>query len=153
MSFMVLCSWKAQGKNNFLFSIIFIFEFDFPAVLDRFASMSSSRGRDKDKSKSGSHSRDRSPLRNDGEGNSSQSTESFSKEDLMNFMSSAMSAQMPRLILEASKVVSAQLQVENQENSKSFSAFSQEMKQMKLRQQEVVAQAKAAVLKGEGIIS
>ena len=115
--------------------------------------------RDKDKGSSSSH-RDRSPLRsvisasgsaqNEEDPNSSSG---FSKEELMNFMSNAMSAQMPKLILEASKVVSAQIQAENQENSRSFTAFSQEMKQLKLRQEEVAAQAKAGTLKGEGIFS
>ena len=72
----------------------------------------------------------------------------------MELMSEAMSAQIPRLILETSKVVSAQMQADQQqamqEQARSFTCFSQDMKQMKLRQEEVEAHAKAANLKSEG---
>ena len=76
--------------------------------------------------------------------------ETFSRQDLMQFMSDAMSAQSPRLIVETSKVVQAQMQSDNEDSARSFTAFSQEMKRMKLRQEEVESTAKAAALKTEG---
>ena len=54
------------------------------------------------------------------------------------------------LILETSKVVLAQLQSGNEETSRSFTSFSQDMKQLKLRTEEVEAKAKAADLETEG---
>ena len=66
-------------------------------------------------------------------------------------MSEAMSAQIPRLIVETSKVVQAQIQSDSQDSARSFTAFSQEMKKMKLRQEEVESTAKAAALKTKGL--
>ena len=68
-------------------------------------------------------------------------------------MSETMNAQIPRLILETSKVVSTQMQSENEDNSRSLSAFSQGMRQLQLRTEEVEAKAKAADLKSEGAYS
>ena len=68
-------------------------------------------------------------------------------------MSETMNAQIPRLILETSKVVSTQMQAENEDNSRSLSAFSQGMRQLQLRTEEVEAKAKAADLKSEGAYS
>ena len=105
----------------------------------------------------GPRDRSRSPVRTVSESAShsnSMGDESLSRDDLMNLMSKAMSAQIPRLILETSKVVSAQIQADQQqviqEQARSFTSFSQDMKQMKLRQEEVEAHAKAANLKSEG---
>ena len=77
-------------------------------------------------------------------------SEQFTRQELMSFMSDAMSAQIPRLILETSKVVTAQIQSQSQDSARSFTAFSHEMKRMKLRQEEVESTAKAAALKTEG---
>ena len=68
----------------------------------------------------------------------------------MDFMSSAMSAQIPKLIMETAKVVQTQIQADNQDAAKSFSAFNKEMKAMKLRQEEVASQSKMAALKSDG---
>ena len=68
----------------------------------------------------------------------------------MEFMSSAMSAQIPKLILETAKVVQTQINVENQDSARSLSAFNKEMKAIKLRQEEVVSQSKMAALKSDG---
>ena len=77
-------------------------------------------------------------------------SESFTKDDLMEMMSQTMTAQLPRLIMETSKVVAAQMASENEENVRSFTSMSQEMKRMKLRQEEVSAQARAGALKSDG---
>lgn len=74
----------------------------------------------------------------------------FTREDLMEMMSQTMSAQIPRLILETSKVVTEQLACDQQDTVRSFTTFSQEMKKMKLRQEEVSAQGKAGALRSEG---
>ena len=109
-----------------------------------------------DKSGSGSRtrSRSRSPLRTESPAGSSSTLppagDHPTRADFMSMMSEAMSAQFPRLILETSKVVSAQIQSGNEETSRSFTSFSQDMKQLKLRTEEVEAKAKAAVLKSEG---
>ena len=89
-------------------------------------------------------SRSRSPIHREVSGGS------FSKEDLMEMMSQTMSAQIPRLILETSKVVTAQLASDQQDTVRSFTTFSQEMKKIKLRQEEVAAQGKAGALRSEG---
>ena len=68
----------------------------------------------------------------------------------MEMMSQTMSAQIPRLILETSKVVTAQLASDQQDTVRSFTTFSQEMKKIKLRQEEVAAQGKAGALRSEG---
>ena len=78
------------------------------------------------------------------------SNELVSRDSMMQMMSDVMSAQIPKLIMETSKVVAAQLQSEDQENSRSYTMFSQEMKQLKLRTEEVESKAKAAALKSEG---
>ena len=101
----------------------------------------------KSKSKSGddastsrSRERSRSPLR----------SPAFSKEEMLELMKETMAAQLPRLILETSKVVQEQMAADQQESQKLFTAFSQEMKKLKLRQEEVAAQGKASALKGNG---
>ena len=108
-----------------------------------------SRNKEKGGKDSGGRDRSRSPL-GDSPPPPSSSNETFSRQDLMQFMSDAMSAQLPRLIVETSKVVQAQMQSENQDSARSFTAFSHEMKKMKLRQEEVESTAKAASLKTEG---
>ena len=89
-----------------------------------------------------SSSRDpsRSPLR----------SSPLTKEEIKDMMSETLSAQIPRLILETSKVVQEQLASDQLDSQRSFTAFSQEMKKMKLRQEEVAAQSKAGQLKSEG---
>ena len=51
----------------------------------------------------------------------------LSRDDLMELMTEAMSAQIPRLILETSKVVTAQMQADQQqvmqEQARSFTSF------------------------------
>ena len=101
-------------------------------------------GRKKDQTSSKDRARSRSPH---GE---TSNTETLSKEDLMEMMSQTMTAQLPRLIMETSKVVAAQLASDNEENARSFTSMSQEMKKMKLRQEEVSAQARAGALKSDG---
>ena len=104
----------------------------------------------------GSRDRSRSPVDRSESAPAPNSTgnDALSREDLMDLMTEAMSAQIPRLILETSKVVSAQMQADQQqviqEQARSFTSFPQDMKQMKLRQEEVEAHAKAANLKSEG---
>ena len=108
----------------------------------------------------GDKSRSRSPIRSGstvsgstGSGSSSERPPpagQFSREDLMQMMSEAMTAQFPRMVVETSKVVTAQLQADNQDHARSFTAFSQDMKQLKLRTEEVEAKAKTAALKSEG---
>ena len=104
----------------------------------------------------GSRDRSRSPVNRSESLSVTNSTanDALSRDDLMELMTEAMSAQIPRLILETSKVVTAQMQADQQqvmqEQARSFTSFSQDMKQMKLRQEEVEAHAKAANLKSEG---
>ena len=81
--------------------------------------------------------------------------ESVGPDDIKRIMSEAMAAQLPRLILETTKVVTEQLGAEmrdRDDSSRSFSNFTQEMKQMKLRQEEISIQSKAAGLKSDGKI-
>ena len=105
--------------------------------------MSGSRKKDQ-QSASKERNRSRSPVVPESR------TEIFTKDDLMEMMSQTMTAQLPRLIMETSKVVSAQLASDNEENARSFTSMSQEMKRMKLRQEEVSAQARAGALKSDG---
>ena len=109
-----------------------------------------SRSREKGGKDPSSRNRSRSPLGESPPPPPLVSNETFSRQDLMQFMSDAMSAQLPRLIVETSKVVQAQMQSENLDSARSFTAFSHEMKKMKLRQEEVESTAKAASLKTEG---
>ena len=76
--------------------------------------------------------------------------ESISQADLKRIMSEAVAAQLPRLILETSKVVSEQLAEQNE--SRSFVSFSQEMRLIRQRQEELATETKAASLKSEGKI-
>ena len=89
---------------------------------------------------SSNRERSRSPVRESG----------FSKEEMVDIMKETMAAQIPRLILETSKVVQEQLAADQQESQRSFTAFSLEMKKLKLRQEEVAAQGKASAFKGDG---
>ena len=96
---------------------------------------------------SASRARSRSPVER------SSSNQTLSEDDLRRIVSETMKSQIPSLIVETSKMVSEQLSADTQEaQSKSFSSFSQEMKLLKARQEEVAYQSKAAGLKGEGII-
>ena len=93
----------------------------------------------------GSNKRGRSP--------SPAPTEAVSQDELKRIMSEAMAAQLPRLILETSKVVTEQLSAElrdREDSTRSLSSFTQEMKQMKLRQEEISIESKAASLKSDG---
>ena len=82
-------------------------------------------------------------------GSRDDSCESINESDLKRIMSEAVAAQIPRLILETSKVVTEQLGAERSE-SRSFTSFSQEMKAMRQRQDEIAIQSKAAALKSDG---
>ena len=77
-------------------------------------------------------------------------TENLTRSDFVSMMSEAMNAQFPKLILETTKVVTAQLQSDNMESSRSFTSYSQDLKQLNLRTEEVEAKAKTAALKSEG---
>ena len=102
-------------------------------------------GRRKENSRGAQRDRSRSPVET--------SSEMLTEADLRRIVLESMKSQIPSLIMEASKVVTEQLAAENQETqSKSFSSFTQEMKQLKARQEEVAYEAKAAALKSEGII-
>ena len=76
-----------------------------------------------------------SPSEDKGNGKASRdesSTDhSIGESELKRIMSEAMTAQLPKIILEASKVVSEQFEAERGESSPSFSSFSHEMKMMK----------------------
>ena len=76
--------------------------------------------------------------------------ENLTRSDFLSLMSEAMNAQFPKLILETTKVVTAQLQSENLDSTRSFTSYSQDLKQLKLRTEEVEAKAKTAALKSEG---
>ena len=65
-------------------------------------------------------------------------------------MSEAVAAQLPRLILETSKVVSEQLADQNE--ARSLATFNQEMRSIRQRQEELATETKAASLKSEGKI-
>ena len=82
-------------------------------------------------------------------GSRDDSSESINESDLKRIMSEAVAAQIPRLILETSKVVTEQLGAERNE-SRSFTSFSQEMMAMRQRQDEIAIQSKAAALKSDG---
>ena len=103
-------------------------------------------GRNKgDKGDSTSRERSRSPV--------DRSDQMLTEADLRRIVSESMKQQIPSLIVETSKVVAEQLSADTQEaQTKSLSSFSQEMKLLKARQEEVAYQSKAAALKGEGII-
>ena len=104
-------------------------------------------GRDKNKratgDKDGGRSRSRSPR---------ESEKSLTEDDLRRIVTESMKQQIPSLIVETSKVVSAQLS-EGQETAKSFTTFSQEMKLLKQRQEEVAYLSKAASLKSDGTLT
>ena len=74
------------------------------------------------------------------------------EDDLRRIVSDTMSAQIPRLILETSKVVTEQIATDGQDTAKSFTAFSQEMKILKQKQEEVAYLSKAASLKSDGTL-
>ena len=81
---------------------------------------------------------------------SSPSGSGIAEADLGRIVSEAVAAQLPRLILETSKVVSEQMEAERGDSSRSFTSFSVEMKKMKQRQEEIAIQSKAAALKSDG---
>ena len=80
----------------------------------------------------------------------SPSGSGIAEADLGRIVSEAVAAQLPRLILETSKVVSEQMEAERGDSSRPFTSFSLEMKKMKQRQEEIVIQSKAAALKSDG---
>ncbi len=79
-----------------------------------------------------------------------ESDKSLTEDDLRRIVTESMKQQIPSLIVETSKVVSAQMSTEGQETAKSFTTFSQEMKLLKQRQEEVAYLSKAASLKSDG---
>ena len=82
-----------------------------------------------------------------------ESEKSLTEDDLRRIVTESMKLQIPSLIVETSKVVSAQMSNEGQETAKSFTTFSQEMKLLKQRQEEVAYLSKAASLKSNGTLS
>ena len=107
------------------------------------------RARDKRSDKDNNRARSRSPHES--------AENSLTEDDLRRIVSESMRAQIPSLILETSKVVSEQIAdkvdkvaSDGQESNKSFTAFSQEMKVLKQKQEEVAYLSKAASLKSEG---
>ena len=104
------------------------------------------RARDKRGDKDANRARSRSPHES--------AENNLTEDDLRRIVSESMRAQIPSLILETSKVVSEQIAdkvaSDGQENNKSFTAFSQEMKVLKQKQEEVAYLSKAASLKSEG---
>ena len=106
----------------------------------------SGRARDKRDKNDNNRARSRSPHES--------AENSLTEDDLRRIVSESMRAQIPLLILETSKVVSEQIAdkvaSDGQENNKSFTAFSQEMKVLKQKQEEVAYLSKAASLKSEG---
>ena len=118
------------------------------------------KGRSERISGSSSRTRSRSPVggaqeqqqqqQQPGSSAPAPATENLTRSDFVSMMSEAMNAQFPKLILETTKVVTAQLQSDNMESSRSFTSYSQDLKQLKLRTEEVEAKAKTAALKSEG---
>ena len=88
-------------------------------------------------------SRDRSPLRN---GNESTSA-TFTAQDLGIMLNSAIQAQMPRMIIEASKVAREELASERDDTQRSFTA---KFKKLEQSQAELTIQQKASSLKTDG---
>ena len=111
-------------------------------------------GKNKDRSRSKTKSRSRSPVRTENSSSSSSSSsaaqETMSAADLKQMMRDALKEQIPSLILETSKVVTAQMTADRVEAEKSFTSFSQEMKLLKQKQEEIAYQSKAASLNSEG---
>ena len=85
-----------------------------------------------------------------GDPSSNASEPSLRENDLKRIIADSVAAQLPRLILETSKVVSEQMEAERGESSRSFTSFSQEMKKMRQRQEEIAIELKAAALKSDG---
>ena len=104
-------------------------------------------GRDKNKRATGGNDGGRSRSRSPHE-----SEKSLAEDDLRRIVTESMKQQIPSLIVETSKVVSAQM-AEGQETAKSFTTFSQEMKLLKQRQEEVAYLSKAASLKSDGTLT
>ena len=102
-----------------------------------------------------SRNRDRNPEASSTNGDRERTERSRSplkEDDLRRIVSETMSAQIPRLIMETSKVVTEQITSDSQDNAKSFTAFSQEMKVLKQKQEEVAYLSKAASLKSDGTL-
>ena len=116
------------------------------SLISRFgdSAMSNKRKNDGDARSSDKHARSDSPSEHDRD-----RSDSISENDLKRIMGDVVAAQIPRLILETSKVVSEQLEADRRE-SRSFTTFSQEMKAMRQRQEEIAIQSKAAALKSDG---
>ena len=77
--------------------------------------------------------------------------DTIDESDLKRCMKEAIAAQLPRLIIETSKVVTEQLA--SQSEGRSFISFSQEMRLIRQRQEELATETKAASLRSEGKIS
>ena len=111
----------------------------------------SGRGRNRDRNPEASSTNgDRE--RSDRTERTERSRSPLKEDDLRRIVSETMSAQIPRLILETSKVVTEQISTDGQDSAKSFTAFSQEMKVLKQKQEEVAYLSKAASLKSDGIL-
>ena len=86
-------------------------------------------------------SRSRSPVHQEQRGGE------LSVEDLQRLVTDSITAQMPRMIVETSKVVRESILSDREDSSK---LMSQEMKLLKQRQEDLSVLSKAASLKSEG---
>ena len=102
-----------------------------------------SKRADKGDKPKGSRDRSRSPLRGEGD----QEATTFSAQDLGNMLNNAIQAQMPRMIIEASKVAREQLESERDDTQKSFAAKFRKLEQS---QAELTLNQKASNLKTDG---
>ena len=73
----------------------------------------------------------------------------MSAEDLTKVINAAIQNQMPKLIIEASKVARESILAEREDSTKEMAA---EIKRMKLSHAELETSSKAAVLKSEGLV-
>ena len=90
-----------------------------------------------------SRERSRSPISRDSR---SDAGSSLSIEDLKKIVIDSIAQQMPKMIIETSKVVKESLSLDREESSK----FSAEMKQIKMRQEDLATLSKAASLSSQG---
>ena len=105
-----------------------------------------SKASDKKGSRAG-HSKDRdrsrSPIRGENSG------ELMSIDDLKKVVADAIAAQLPTVIIEASKVARAALTVDREENAREMAA---ELRKLKQDHEDLALTSKASILKSEGAI-
>ena len=96
-------------------------------------------------SKKGKEARDRSRSPVDGGRDANAAT--FSAQELGDMLNSAIQAQMPRMIIEASKVAREQLESDRDDAQKSFAA---KFRRLEQSQAELTLNQKASSLKTDG---